>query len=533
MQVCKLCKLQDRLPFRPNETSAATLAIAGFKHALAAVQRATLLLARFVAGCAAAYGRSPDEENEDATPEMILGQGFDSATLDKLVSSERCPAGIAHTLLRYRCTDPPRAAAYSLGLTEKVGPELAQPLGSREGMYAVFWSLDLSDLCYGGEGYKTLIEEAKRKEEAATAALSSSSKAKAERAKKVVAQAQSAIERLEGLKEAQKERVDGARSELEKLIPAWFKKQEEQPSKTKMFAEHTAFFQTCFWPRVLLSTEDAVYCARWLSSCGPFGFPSVRFTNYLAEAVFRLLPTCTDAEVARVGTFLSEHFRTWERCLTEKTALDAGGHPLNPLHYCIIFQLPLAKGALATLAGGAPRDDVAVGVELLSTISSHFPAYVELCERFEEALKKSPDSSSKDSPLAAYASALRHRRLDIESKRDPVLAAAELDTLGAHHAAYKLLLAVLGQGSDTHDKAVKRQRKLEDAAEKRKRAEEDAAAEKEAKKAKKESESEREKGHSPSVSKEKKDSGSKRGGRSPERKKGGDSERGARRRDER
>eukprot|EP01065_Artemidia_motanka_P000426 TRINITY_DN10192_c0_g4_i1.p1 TRINITY_DN10192_c0_g4~~TRINITY_DN10192_c0_g4_i1.p1 ORF type:complete len:1353 (+),score=537.97 TRINITY_DN10192_c0_g4_i1:70-4059(+) len=487
-----LSRLHEKLPFKKLDAQSHSAGLRHIKLCLTSVQQALALLARFVSLCTATYEKGADADS----PPFTLASSLSDMSLSALHDAGFQPA-LVHTLLRSRCTAKPPSAAQAeaqMGLTSTIVQRLLQPLLSQTesgavDVYTSFWSLDLSDLSPATDAFEAMLSEAQKKAD--------SSKLKAEKNKRALAAAKAHVAKLERLKSDQASHVEAVAASLKDVAKGIFAPMRTATTpgsraldRKAMFALYNAFLQVCFWPRVLLSTEDAVFCARWLQLCGPLGFPTVRFTSFLSDTLWRLLPTCTDAEAARVGTFLVEHLRTWEHCLIDQKAID-GGKPIDAQLFCAGFHVPLAKGALSSLAREAPAAEHRAAVELLNTIVPHFPMCIELCERIEEAMKHLVET--KDTVTTQYIIALRQRKSDIEGKKSAVANAAVVPL--------QQLLALPQMGILLQDSAAgsRAQRRLREAEEREQRREEqrkkeEAKKEEEAKKAEEKAKKAEEKG---------------------------------------
>ena len=242
------------------------------------------------------------------------------------------------------------------------------------GLYLAFWSLRLTDINEGEKITAHLLAELERKEkdearksesqrESYFLTLYHSLRTKLEEEKKQQATSCATTQRL--LRQNSKE-VLGEFAGFDKL---------DAEAKESLLS---GFFQTCLWPRVIVSSEQALFCARFLKNLAQIGFPIYAMYQFCCRAISRVLCSCTLIEVTRVSVFIRQILIDWPAAVEAKlcTKEDVGtGHA------------QLARGLIRILHRMEIIDEPQAAFEMLRSLSLHFPQHDAVCQAIGEAME--------------------------------------------------------------------------------------------------------------------------------------------------
>ena len=188
--------------------------------------------------------------------------------------------------------------------------------------YVTFWQLSLCDMLVPTQSYDDEINRQKKKILAINSDRSDISIAgtqKKEKEKKVLTDLQDRL-RIE-LKD-QVQSYSATRSRLQKEKEHWFAQ-----SWGKWDALNIALIEHCFFPRILISPIDAIYCfkmLKFLHSSGATNFRTMGVLDQIfnEKRLTSILFLCTAKEAENVGRFLNEVLRDLRRWHLDKATFE-------------------------------------------------------------------------------------------------------------------------------------------------------------------------------------------------------------------
>ena len=188
--------------------------------------------------------------------------------------------------------------------------------------YVTFWQLSLRDMLVPTQSYDDEINRQKKKILAINSDRSDISVAgtqKKDREKKILTDLQ---DRLRTELKDQVQSYSATRSRLQKEKEHWFAN-----LWGKWDALNIALIEHCFFPRILISPIDAVYCfkmLKFLHSSGATNFRTMGVLDQLfnEKRLTSMMFLCTSRETENIGRFLNEVLRDLGRWHADKAVFE-------------------------------------------------------------------------------------------------------------------------------------------------------------------------------------------------------------------
>eukprot|EP01061_Rhynchopus_euleeides_P016380 TRINITY_DN27659_c0_g1_i1.p1 TRINITY_DN27659_c0_g1~~TRINITY_DN27659_c0_g1_i1.p1 ORF type:complete len:1262 (+),score=607.78 TRINITY_DN27659_c0_g1_i1:90-3875(+) len=277
-------------------------------------------------------------------------------------------------------------------LAEKLLPE-----GFRDclSLYVAFWTLNLQDISDAADMYRTILEGISKRES------DEDKKGEKSRDRNLLAN----LDRMRNsVEEEQKQQASAAKAtqtrlrQNSKAILGPFGESAKDEKLQKMLS---GFFQTCLWPRMLFSGEQAIFSARLLKNLGQIGFPVYQAYLFVCKAIPRCLASCTTIEAQRIALFLKQVFSDWLSGVESKGSTKeefASGHA------------GLARGLLRFFNKGEPIHEQKLAFEVLRAMEKCFPMHEVICSKIEDAVRPLSENESIKASATIYTGMLQRRR---------------------------------------------------------------------------------------------------------------------------
>ena len=253
---------------------------------------------------------------------------------------------------------------------------LPTPFKDCLGLYVAFWSLNLQDIADAQKLYKIISDSIAKKE------ADEERKSEKVRDKSLLNTLTKTRATIEAEEKQQANSAKATQTRLRQnskqlLAPFldWAADEKENEAHDALL---TGFFQTCIWPRAMLSGENAIFSARFVRNIGQIGFPVNQAYLFFCRAIPRCLASCTTIESQRIALFLRQLFSDWFEAVENKQCtkeLFAQGHAV------------LARGLLRFFNKGEPIHEQKLAFEVLRTLEKVFPMHEAICSKIEDAVR--------------------------------------------------------------------------------------------------------------------------------------------------
>eukprot|EP00659_Diplonema_papillatum_P007010 gene7010-10816_t len=353
------------------------------------------------------YGRKNKEDPSNGA--AASSEVFPFVVKD-LVSTEGILPAVAQCMSRHKAKARPvlsedaadLAAVYgadSAWVKDNFLPSSLAEHASGIDLYLCFWSLSLRDLCKAEKVYSGIVDALNAKKDEG----------------KDQAANQKLLAGLEDERRDQEHNVATVSAKLKanaKLVIASLKECDSKDSPAL-----AGFFQACLWPRIILQTDDAVFCARFLSTLHSLGLSNVSLIYaFVCRAVPRLITCCTNSEVQRASTFLRLVLSDWHSLVKAGKATKELREPLAEGH------AQIARSLMRTLCRTDHQSEMKQAFEVLRGLQSEFPMHETICNKIEEAMSPmlqwesdlhfgtNVQDDNMKAPATSYLSILKKRK---------------------------------------------------------------------------------------------------------------------------
>eukprot|EP01063_Lacrimia_lanifica_P008317 TRINITY_DN15384_c0_g1_i1.p1 TRINITY_DN15384_c0_g1~~TRINITY_DN15384_c0_g1_i1.p1 ORF type:complete len:1250 (+),score=600.00 TRINITY_DN15384_c0_g1_i1:66-3815(+) len=331
----------------------------------------------------------------------LAGNDILPYVVTQLTDKDGIDRAVAHVMCLHKVAAPPLLlsetaeieAVYGAGADKVAELYLPERFRGELGLYVAFWSMGIRDVADGSKFYKLLQEgiDKREKDESLTKEVQLLKKLRTDAADEAKAQTKASSAALAKLK-----------SNAAGLVKSFDAAKDKPDDLQHLFCD---LFQTCLWPRLTMSVDQALFAARFVRELARLSsFPVVELYRFLCKAIPRILSSLTVTEALRAGRFLAEVLGHWSELVdASKSTKDdlAKGHA----HLC--------AGLLRMLSRAETNIyECRLAFQVLQSIKAQFPMHAEICTSVEDAVKPLMKNESMKASATAYTATLQKRRQD-------------------------------------------------------------------------------------------------------------------------